>query len=40
VFKSILDARESSALKIELLAKKLYNTLWAKTTVQTYNDYF
>jgi DNA primase len=27
VFKSILDARESSALKIELLAKKLYNTL-------------
>jgi hypothetical protein len=38
--KSIIDAKETSALKIELLTKKLYNTLWAKNIPQIYNDYF
>jgi hypothetical protein len=39
VLKSILDARETSRLKIELKKKRL-NTIWQKTIQENYNSYF
>jgi hypothetical protein len=40
VLKSILEAKQTSRLKIELLKKKLNTNLWTKNTQENYSSCF
>jgi hypothetical protein len=41
VLKAILQGKQSSRLKIELMKKRIHNWLWQqKNTVPTYKNYF
>jgi hypothetical protein len=41
VLKAILQAKQSSRLKIELMKKRIHNWLWQqKNTVPIYKNYF